>query len=425
MNEHINSYYSFSADTSVPYPTLQEDIQADVCIMGGGFTGLSSAVHLAKAGFKVVLLEANRIAFGASGRNGGQIVNSYSRDVDVITSKYGPEAGDAMASMMFEGGNIIRDLINEDKIDCDYRQGGAFVAFNQKQFSALKEHAILWNKHGNDKMQVLEQDQLGNVVNSDVYVGGLLDGMSGHIHPLKLALGEAALIKSLGGRIFEQSPVTKVEKGRKVVVHTEKGKVTADFMVVGANAYLSHVLPELMKKSMPCGTQIITTEVLGEERCRELLPANYCVEDCNYLLDYYRTTADHRLLYGGGVVYGARDPDNIEKLIRPHMEKIFPQIKGTKIDFAWTGNFLLTASRLPEFGRLDDNIYYMQGYSGHGVTCTHLAGKVVAEAISGQANRFDVFSKLPHFPIFGGRVLQIPFTALGASYYTLRDKLGI
>ncbi|GGO74146.1 NAD(P)/FAD-dependent oxidoreductase [Bowmanella pacifica] len=424
MGELVNSYYQFNAG-STDYPQLQHTLHTDVCVLGGGFTGLSTALHLAQAGMKVVLLEANRIGYGASGRNGGQIVNSYSRDVDHIATRYGQAAGDAMAAMMFEGGEIIRQLIQQYQIDCDYVPGGAFVALNDKQMQHLETQQRLWQQHGNQQLTLLDSNALANIVNSERYVGGLSDGLSGHIQPLKLAQGEARAIQSLGGQVFEQSPVTKVQRGKTVQVHTALGSVNARYLVVGANAYLSHVLPELSKRNMPCGTQIITTEELGETRCRELLPANYCVEDCNYLLDYYRTTADHRLLYGGGVVYGARDPADIERLIRPKLEATFPSLKGVKIDFSWTGNFLLTLSRLPEFGRLDTNIYYMQGYSGHGVTCTHLAGKVAAEAITGQASRFDVFAKLPHLPLLGGRALQIPFTAMGAAYYNLRDKLGI
>ena len=195
-------------------------------------------------------------------------------------------------------------------------------------------------------------------------------------------------------------------------------------MVVAGNAYLGNLVPELAGKSMPCGTQVIATEVLGEERARSLLPQNYCLEDCNYLLDYYRTSGDHRLIYGGGVVYGARDPADIERLIIPKMLKTFPQLADVKVEYTWTGNFLLTLSRLPQFGRIGSNIYYMQGYSGHGVTCTHLAGKLLSEVLSGQAERFDAFAKLPHYPFPGGRLFRIPFTAAGAAWYTLRDRLG-
>ena len=204
------------------------------------------------------------------------------------------------------------------------------------------------------------------------------------------------------------------------------GQVTAKYVIVAGNAYLGDkVEPELAKRSMPCGTQVITTERLSEDLARSLIPKNYCVEDCNYLLDYYRLTADNRLLYGGGVVYGARDPDDVERLVVPKLLKTFPQLKGVKIDYRWTGNFLLTLSRMPQFGRLDTNIYYMQGYSGHGVTCTHLAGRLIAELLRGDAERFDAFANLPHYPFPGGRTLRVPFTAMGAAYYSLRDRLGV
>ncbi len=209
------------------------------------------------------------------------------------------------------------------------------------------------------------------------------------------------------------------------MVSTARGQVTARYVIVAGNAYLGDKLePELAKRSMPCGTQVVTTAPLSEEVARSLIPKNYCVEDCNYLLDYYRLTGDNRLLYGGGVVYGARDPDDVERLIMPKLLKTFPQLKGVKIDYRWTGNFLLTLSRMPQFGRLDTNIYYMQGYSGHGVTCTHLAGRLISELLRGDAERFDAFAKLPHYPFPGGRSLRIPFTAMGAAYYSLRDRLG-
>ncbi|EEZ8458289.1 NAD(P)/FAD-dependent oxidoreductase [Escherichia coli] len=298
MTEHTSSYYAASANKYAPFDTLNESISCDVCVVGGGYTGLSSALHLAEAGFDVVVLEASRIGFGASGRN--------------------------------------------------------------------------------------------------------------------------------GGRVYELSAVTQIQHTTPAVVRTAKGQVTAKYVIVAGNAYLGDkVEPELAKRSMPCGTQVITTERLSEDLARSLIPKNYCVEDCNYLLDYYRLTADNRLLYGGGVVYGARDPDDVERLVVPKLLKTFPQLKGVKIDYRWTGNFLLTLSRMPQFGRLDTNIYYMQGYSGHGVTCTHLAGRLIAELLRGDAERFDAFANLPHYPFPGGRTLRVPFTAMGAAYYSLRDRLGV
>lgn len=426
MTEHTTSYYAASANQYEPFPQLTESVTCDVCVVGGGYTGLSSALHLAEMGYDVVLLESARIGFGASGRNGGQLVNSYSRDIDVIERRYGPEAAKMLGGMMFEGGEIIRERIKRYQIDCDYRPGGLFVAMNHKQLEKLEEQKANWERYGNTQLELLDVNELKREVNSDRYVGALLDHSGGHIHPLNLAIGEANAIRLNGGRVFEQSAVTHIQHGSPAVVSTAKGKVTAKYVIVAGNAYLGDKLePELAKSSMPCGTQVLTTEPLGEDLARSLIPKNYCVEDCNYLLDYYRLTADNRLLYGGGVVYGARDPADIERLVMPNLLKTFPQLKGVKIDYSWTGNFLLTLSRMPQVGRLDNNIYYSQGCSGHGVTYTHLAGRLIAELLRGDAERFNAFANLPHYPFPGGRTFRIPFTAMGAAYYSLRDRLGV
>jgi gamma-glutamylputrescine oxidase len=330
-----------------------------------------------------------------------------------------------MADMAFEGGRIIRDRIQKYNIQCDLKDGGVFAAFTKKQMGHLEAQKKLWERFGHKQLEILDAKRIREVAATDNYIGGMLDMSGGHIHPLNLALGEAAAIESLGGVIHEQSPATRIERGANPVVHTPKGRVKAKFVVVAGNAYLGNLVPELASKSMPCGTQVITTEPLPEDLARSLLPQDYCVEDCNYLLDYYRLSGDRRLIYGGGVVYGARDPANIEAIIRPKMLATFPQLKNVKIDFAWTGNFLLTLSRLPQVGRIGDNIYYSQGCSGHGVTYTHIAGKVIAETLRGQAERFDAFASLPHYPFPGGRLFRVPFTAMGAWYYTMRDKLGV
>ena len=425
MNKHTDSYYAHSVGAGSDYPQLNDHIECDVCVVGAGFSGLSSALHLAEKGFKVVVLEGSKVGFGATGRNGGQIVNSYSRDVDVIESRYPPEQAKALCNMIFEGGDIIRGLVDKYQIDCDLKHGGLFTALNNKQLKGLAEHKAGWERYGNDQLTMLSQDELEQQVGTRAYVGGLLDMRGGHIHPLKLALGEAAAFVSLGGQIFEQSAVTEIQKGTNPVAHTANGSVKAKYLVLAGNAYLGGLAPNISNKAIPCGTQVITTEPLSAQQLADILPSDYCVEDCNYLLDYFRLTADKRLLFGGGVVYGARDPDNVEALIRPKMEKVFPQLKGIGIDYAWTGNFLLTYSRMPQFGSFDDNIYYLQGYSGHGVTCTHLAGKLLAEALTGHAERFDAFASLKHPTFPGGRHFQIPFTAIGAAYYNLRDKLAI
>lgn len=418
------SYYAASANAAPVRPLLQGEVDTDVCVIGAGYTGLSSALFLLENGFKVTVLEAAKVGFGASGRNGGQIVNSYSRDIDVIERTVGAKQAQLMGEMAFEGGRIIRERVAKYQIQCDLKSGGVFAAITPKQMGHLEAQKKLWERYGHTQLELLDQRRIREVVACDEYIGGMLDMSGGHIHPLNLALGEAAAAESLGGMIFEQSAAIKIDRGDNPVVHTAQGKVRAKFIIVAGNAYLGNLVPELSAKSMPCGTQVITTEPLSDALARTLLPQDYCVEDCNYLLDYYRLSADKRLIFGGGVVYGARDPANIESIIRPKMLKAFPQLKDVKIDYAWTGNFLLTLSRLPQVGRLGDNIYYSQGCSGHGVTYTHLAGKVLAEALRGQAERFDAFAGLPHYPFPGGQILRTPLTALGAWYYSLRDKLG-
>ncbi|MBI2382414.1 MAG: FAD-binding oxidoreductase [Gammaproteobacteria bacterium] len=421
---HAPSYYAASALPQRERPRLEGEAEADVAIVGAGYTGLSAGLHLAEAGFRVRILEAARVGWGASGRNGGQIVNSYSRDLDVIAARHGPDAARVLGAMAFEGGRIIRERVAKYGFDCELKDGGLFAALSPRQLKHLEAQKALWEAYGHDRLELLDAEATRAAVRTERYLGALLDRSGGHIHPLKLAQGQAAAFESLGGVIHEDSAVTRIARGAAPVLHTAQGLVRARYVIVAGNAYLGSLVPELAAKSMPCGTQVVATEPLGE-RWREVLPSDFCVEDCNYLLDYFRLSADKRLIYGGGVVYGARDPAHIEAMIRPKLEKTFPQLEGIRLDHAWTGNFLLTLSRLPQVGRLGESIYYSQGCSGHGVTYTHLAGRILAEALRGQAERFDAFARLPHLPFPGGRLWRVPFTALGAWYYDLRDRLGV
>ncbi|GHD68074.1 NAD(P)/FAD-dependent oxidoreductase [Jeongeupia chitinilytica] len=422
--DHAPSYYAASASPQPQRPALDAALDVDVCIIGAGYTGLSAGLHLAEAGFSVAIVEAARVGWGASGRNGGQIVNSYSRDLDVIEARYGTDTARALGDMAFEGGRIIRERIARYGIACDLKDGGVFAAITPGQFAHLRKQQALWQRYGHTQLRLLDHNDTRDVVASERYCGGLLDLSGGHLHPLNLALGEAAAFESLGGRIFEHSPAIRIERNVRPVVHTPHGTVTASFVIVAGNAYLGGLVPELAAKSMPCGTQIVATEPLGA-LADALLPQDYCIENCNYLLDYFRLSADRRLLFGGGVVYGARDPAHIEAIIMPKLLRVFPQLANARIDFAWTGNFLLTLSRMPQMGRIDHHVYYSQGCSGHGITFTHLAGRLLAEVLQGQAARFDAFARLPHLPFPGGQLLRVPFTALGAWYYDLRDRLGV
>lgn len=422
---HVNSYYADSANDKVLRPQLAGEQRFDVCVIGAGFTGISTALSLAERGHKVVVLEGSRIGFGASGRNGGQIVNSFNRDIDYITAQYGEVIGEKMAAMAFSGQALIRQRVAKYNIDCDLKTGNIFAACNSKQFESLKAKKALWEAHGHEGLTLLSASSIQDHIGSERYAGGLLDIHGGHIQPLNLVLGQARAFESLGGVIYEDSKVIRIEQGKPAKIITENGSIVADTVVVAGNAYVFGLIPEVEKKAMPCGTQVIATEPLSKDLQKQLLPTDHCVEDGNYLLDYYRLSGDGRLIYGGGTTYGAREPDKIEAIIGRKMLKTYPMLKDVKIDFAWTGNFLLTMMRMPQVGKIGDNLYYAQGYSGHGVTNSHLMGEILADAIEGDIARYEVFASMPQYQFPGGRLLRVPYTAMGAMYYSLRDKLGI
>ncbi|MGO2513133.1 NAD(P)/FAD-dependent oxidoreductase [Marinomonas polaris] len=422
---HVNSYYADSANDKVLRPKLTGEQRFDVCVIGAGFTGISTALSLAERGHKVVVLEGTRIGFGASGRNGGQIVNSFNRDIDYITDQYGEVIGEKMAAMAFSGQALIRQRVAKYNIDCDLKTGNIFAACNPKQFESLKAKKALWEAHGHEGLTLLSASSIQDHIGSERYAGGLLDIHGGHIQPLNLVLGQARAFESLGGVIYEDSKVIRIEQGKPAKVITENGSIVADTVVVAGNAYVFGLIPEVEKKAMPCGTQVIATEPLSKDLQKQLLPTDHCVEDGNYLLDYYRLSGDGRLIYGGGTTYGAREPEKIESIIGRKMLKTYPMLKDVKIDFAWTGNFLLTMMRMPQVGKIGDNLYYAQGYSGHGVTNSHLMGEILAGAIEGDVSRYEVFASMPQYQFPGGRLLRVPYTAMGAAYYSLRDKLGI
>lgn len=425
MTEHIDSYYAATANQRDTRPPLSGAITADVCVIGGGFTGVNAALELAQRGVNVVLLEGVKIGFGASGRNGGQIVNGYSRDLDVIARRYGKAAGRAIGAMAREGGDIIRDRVAQYGIQCDLKPGGIFAAINHSQLRGLAHHVKTWNEFGyTDGFELVDKNGLQRHVKTERYVGGLIDHKGGHLHPLNLVQGEAAAFESLGGVIYEGSQVTEVKFGDLVTVKTVHGEVSAKTVLVCGNAYLKNVLPDLEGRVMPVATQVLATEPLGEEAAA-LLPTDMCVEDCNYILDYFRRTADNRILYGGGIVYGGQDPASVRAKILPLMYKTFPGLKDARIDFAWSGNFALTLTRFPQIGKLAPNVYFSHGDSGHGVTTTHLLARIMAEAVTGDTQRFDVFAGLPYFPFPGGRSLRVPLTVAGSWWYRFRDWMGL
>ena len=423
--DHTTSYYAASRNAVPERPALEGEVDAQICIIGAGYSGLSAGLELAERGYKVTMLEGAQVGWGASGRNGGQIVNGLNASLQKIKRVYGQDVANFVAGVVQEGGEIIKSRVAKYKIDCDLKHGNIFTGFTSAHMRELEERVTLWKSYGIDNQEILSKAELRDHIGTDAYAGGVMDHSGGHMHPLNLALGEAAAIESLGGIIHEHSPVTSVDySAKRPIVYTQKGKVTCDTLIICGNAYLGKAVPALAPRVMPVSTQVMATEPLGD-LADELLPTDKCVEDIRYILDYYRLSADKRLLFGGGTVYGGTDPADIRAKLRPAMIKLFPKLENVKIEHAWSGNFALSFSRVPQMGRLGDNTYFAHGYSGHGVTGSHLFGRILAEAIDNDRSRFDVFENVPWIPFPGGQALRVPYSVAGSWWYMLRDKLGI
>jgi glycine/D-amino acid oxidase-like deaminating enzyme len=427
--EHTHSYYAASAKGMVPRPELEADLVADVCVIGGGFTGVNTAIELAQRGLSVILLEARRIGWGASGRNGGQLIRGIGHDVSGFARHIGADGVRYLEQAGIESVALVGQRIGEHAIDCDLRWGFCELANTPAQFAGLKaEHAALRESGYVHETRLVEPGQIRQqVVNSGVYAGGLVDMGSGHLHPLNLVLGEAKVAESLGVRIFEQSPVLELIHGSTVQVRCAGGTVRAGSLVLACNAHLEELEPKLSGKVLPAGSYIIATEPLSEELAAELIPQNLALCDQKVGLDYYRLSADRRLLFGGACHYSGRDPRDIAAYMRPQMLKVFPQLANVRIDYQWGGMIGITANRFPQVGRLSQhpNVFYAQGYSGHGLNVTHWCARLLGEAIhAGHSHGFDLFSAVPHMTFPGGRVLRSPLLALGMLWYRMREVLG-
>ena len=427
--EHARSYYAASANGLAPFPALTDDLVADVCVIGGGFTGVNTAIELAQRGLSVILLEARRIGWGASGRNGGQLIRGIGHDVSGFAKYVGIDGVRYLERAGVESVELVGQRIREHDIECDLRWGFCELANTQAQFAAFKgeQQRLVDAGYAHETRLVGPEQIREQVVNAGVYAGGLVDMGSGHLHPLNLVLGEARLAQTLGVQIFEQSPVLELIHGSTVQVRCASGTVRAGSLVLGCNAHLDELEPKLSGKVLPAGSYIIATEPLAPDVAARLIPQNLALCDQKVGLDYYRLSADRRLLFGGACHYSGRDPADIAAYMRPQMLKVFPQLADVRIDYQWGSKIGITANRFPQVGRLGQqpNVFYAQGYSGHGLNVTHWCAKLLGEAIpAGHSQGIDVFSAVPHMTLPGGPMLRSTPLALGMPGYRLREVLG-
>ena len=415
--------YAATALDLPPQPRLEGPLRADVCILGAGLTGLSAAIELAEAGLDVVVIEARRVAWGASGRSGGQAIFGFGCDQSKIAALVGMQTSRQLFDASLEGVAMIRERRERHGIDCDWRDGHAHVPIKPRQVDELKAwQADLESNYGYP-LQWWDRERLREVLASERYLGALFDPRSGHLNPLKYTLGLARAALGLGVRIFEASPVTQLQRGARPVLRTAHGEVACDFAVLAGNAYVHGIAPELDSRVMPVGTYIGATAPLGEERAHALIGNGMAVADVNWALDYFRLSRDQRLLFGGRASYSTLPPPNLRGTLERRMRRVFPQLRDVAIEQAWGGYVDISMNRAPHWGRLGDNVYFAQGFSGHGIAATGLAGRVIAEAVRGQAARLDAFARIPHRPFPGGRLLRTPILVAAMAWYKLRDAL--
>ena len=424
---HISSYYAATAHAAPERPELAGTVDCDVCVIGGGIAGCSTALHLAERGYRVVMLEAHRIGWGASGRSGAQALFGVASGHAKLTRLIG--AGDARRvwDITLEGLSLIRELIAKHHIDCDWVDGHMQVAIKPRHDAEIRAdieslHAELDYR----SVRYMPRDEVRAIVPSDKYISALYDSNCGHLHPLNYTLGLAAAAERSSARIFENSRALSWTDGGAsgtAVVRTAQGEVRAKQVVLCGNVYLGQTAPELFSKIMAVATYIVATEPLGAERAASLVKNNAGVVDSNWVVDYFRRAADHRLLFGGRANYSGLSQFDAPEATRQRMIEVFPQLRDVKLDFAWGGEVDITLNRAPHFGRLSPNVYFLQGFSGHGLVLTGIAGKLVAEAISGTAERFDVFARIPHQGFPGGMLMRRPALVLAMMYYRLRDML--
>jgi len=422
--EHTDSYYAATANRRTSYPTLEQDIQAEVVVVGGGFTGVNTALELVERGYDVVLLEAHRISWGATGRNGGQIIGGLGHGAERFEKQIGKEGVRVINQMGIDAREVIRERVETYGIDCDLKWGYCDVALKPRHLKQFAQWQAFEQEIGNPHTYtLLGREELKQFVSSDRYLGGLMNDANGHIHPLNLCIGEARAAERLGARIYEQSRVIELVHGERAHVRTERGSVLAGKVVLCGNAYLGDLVAPLASRVLPSSSSMIATAPLPDALVQQVMPGDLAVCDPRTALDYFRLSADKRMLFGGLSNYTGLEPRDLEGVMRRKMEKVFPELEGIGIDYNWSGQMGIGLNRMPQLGYLADNICYIQAYSGHGVAPTHIIARVTAEMIDGSPDRFDIFAKIRHRPFPGGKLLRRPALAVGMAWYKLLDEI--
>ncbi|NVK44568.1 MAG: FAD-binding oxidoreductase [Oceanospirillaceae bacterium] len=423
LNGHDASYYAASANAAPEYPALQGETTADVCIIGGGYTGLSAALHLAEQGLNVVLLEAQRIGWGASGRNGGQVNAGHCMDQADLEQKLGGKHARMLWELSLESVELVKSLVRRHGIACDLKPGILHAAAKRSVNDDYRRSIDkLRSDYAYERVRYVPEEEVREMLGTRHYFAGELWQDGAHLHPLNYALGLAAAATSAGARLFEYSQVSRYSDDGRFDVRTAQGRVRARYLLLACNGYLGKLEPRIAGKIMPINNFMLATEPLSEALARSLIRDDVAVADSRFVVNYFRLSADRRLLWGGGENYSSQFPKDIKGFVRKYMLEVFPQLATTRIEYGWGGTLAITLNRMPHFGRIDGNLFVAQGYSGHGVALATLGGKLMAEAVQTTAERFDAFARVPTPTFPGGTLLRWPGLVAGMLYYSMRDR---
>lgn len=423
--EYPASFYAATRAELAPFAPLEGEVEADFCVVGGGYMGLSTALHLAQKGLSVVLLEAHRVGFGASGRNGGQVGSGQRQDQDWLEAKLGRDHAHKLWDMAEDSKALVRQLIADHAMPVTYHPGVAVACYSEAETREAHAYANrLRRDYGYEAVENLDRAAIRGLIGSESFAGGTLDRSAGHIHPLNFAIGLARAAAAAGARICEGSEVLGIDQGARAVVRTARGRVRAGQVVLAGNGYLGGLNPKVAARVMPINNFILATEPLGE-RAAEVLSQPVAVYDTRFVVNYWRLSEDGRLLFGGGESYGYRFPRDIVGTVMKPMLQVYPQLTGVKITHAWGGTLAITTNRMPAFMRPAPNILAASSCSGHGVALSTLTGRILAEAVAGRMDRFDLLASVPQLPFPGGATLRWPLLVLAMTWYSMRDRLGL